>query len=533
MTIKHMKLALAVSFGFLVSSSLVAQRTSPSDANFISGIVVQSGSQLPIVGATIDVSGAGVQRSATTDDQGSFLIEKLQPGRYSITSRKPGFIGKNKSSTTLSIVPGVPIKAVRLELIATGVITGRVLNEDRSPQPGKTVIAVKPTYEMGKRILTTCVEINGQSAETDDRGQYRLYGLEPGDYYMAVTDGRSCQYASQFYPTATDPGEAVPIKVIGGNTIEMDFSMRSHETHSVTFRVVSSDSMRSSGNAVVVMHGTNGIEVRAQRLSPGSRTLIQQSDNRYTIGGLPRGRYDIYFSTSATFGNIAHFTTDIHDRDVDVGPVVLGPLVPLTGRLRFPGTLSGQVRVRLWASEGPLMLRGIPLAAATVTPDGSFRWEYVPGRKYFVQVTGLPEDAYLVSVQYRGENALITGIAVGEEPEAPLELTASANGGVVEGIVRDDRGTLFVAGHVALVPIGTRRANVTLFRDIPIDSNGSFVIRGVAPGEYELFAWDDVAAGAWQDRTFLQAFESRPMRVSVREGSRQILNVRGIHSEGP
>ncbi len=72
---------------------------------------------------------------------------------------------------------------------------------------------------------------------------------------------------------------------------------------------------------------------------------------------------------------------------------------------------------------------------------------------------------------------------------------------------------------VVLVPMGKRRENPYFYRTTLTDALGKFSLQGVPPGEYRIFAWDDVDSGAWQDPEFLAVYEERGTRVTVVEGA--------------
>ncbi len=55
--------------------------------------------------------------------------------------------------------------------------------------------------------------------------------------------------------------------------------------------------------------------------------------------------------------------------------------------------------------------------------------------------------------------------------------------------------------------------------------DGRFAIRGIAPGEYKLFAWDDIEPGAWQDPDLIKQVEGQGKSVSMREGAKESVQV--------
>jgi hypothetical protein len=60
-----------------------------------------------------------------------------------------------------------------------------------------------------------------------------------------------------------------------------------------------------------------------------------------------------------------------------------------------------------------------------------------------------------------------------------------------------------------------------LFKTTTADTMGHFSITGIAPGEYKLFAWEQIEESAYQDPEFLKPYESQGQAITIREGSRE------------
>jgi len=130
-------------------------------------------------------------------------------------------------------------------------------------------------------------------------------------------------------------------------------------------------------------------------------------------------------------------------------------------------------------------------------------------------VSGLPEGVYVESAAYNGSEALNAGVTVAGASTGQLAVTVTGPGATVAGTVRDARGAPSADSTVVLVPEPARRTTGSGFRIAMSDQHGSYVLRGVAPGQYWMYAWQDVAQGAWQDPAFLRPYETRAARVSV------------------
>jgi uncharacterized surface anchored protein len=138
-------------------------------------------------------------------------------------------------------------------------------------------------------------------------------------------------------------------------------------------------------------------------------------------------------------------------------------------------------------------------------------------------VTGLPEGYYLKSVRSGGADVLASGFEAAGGA-AVFDVLISPNAGSVEGAVMDPRSQkLFVGATVVLVPEAKDRTD--LYRNAISDQEGHFRFKSLRPGEYRLFAWEDVSSFAWMDPDFMREIERKGQPVTVEEGRPQTVQV--------
>jgi hypothetical protein len=158
----------------------------------ISGRVLTADTARPVKRARVIVSGGGRGgRTATTDDQGRYRVTDLAADSYTVTASKNGFVDAifgqrrpQQPGTPVQIADAQEASNTDLRLTRGGVITGRVIDEDGEALSRALVTVQRYQYVRGARQLTTA-----GGDQTDDRGQYRVFGLTPGDYYVSVTAG--------------------------------------------------------------------------------------------------------------------------------------------------------------------------------------------------------------------------------------------------------------------------------------------------------------------------------------------------------
>lgn len=159
-------------------------------SSIISGLIVVAGTGQPARRARVTLNGVegGRGRTATTDDFGAFAFTSLPAGRYTLHATKPGHVGVTYGQTSPGR-PGTPIDlteggkfAATLQIPRGSVITGTVVDEYGEPTPGIQVRALRYVTQSGRRTL----QQSGNGASTDDRGVYRVFGLQPGEYVVSA-----------------------------------------------------------------------------------------------------------------------------------------------------------------------------------------------------------------------------------------------------------------------------------------------------------------------------------------------------------
>ncbi|MCC7007236.1 MAG: carboxypeptidase regulatory-like domain-containing protein [Acidobacteria bacterium] len=154
----------------------------------ITGMVLTEGTGLPVRRARVTLSGQGPQggRSTLTDDQGRFVFQALPAGRFTLTASKAGYVDASfgakragRPGTPIQLAEGQKLESVAITLPRGGVLTGMVVDENGEPEPGTQVRAFRYAMRTGERSLQAA----GQD-QTDDRGIYRIFQLQPGEYVL-------------------------------------------------------------------------------------------------------------------------------------------------------------------------------------------------------------------------------------------------------------------------------------------------------------------------------------------------------------
>ncbi len=542
---------------FLLVSSLAAQQlpVTSVEKGTIEGLVVSARTGEPLRKAGVSlrqVQGREPRYATSTDASGHFIQRDIEPGRYRLWVERNGYVRQeygqraaNRPGTILTLQPGQYLRDIVLRLIPTGAITGRVYDEAGELIEGSRIRALRQSYERNQRQF-----VQAATGVTNDRGEYRLYGLPPGHYYVSATympalarevgGATAAQpaagpileegYALTYYPGTNDPGRAAPIALGPGEEVRgLDLTLLPKRTVRVRGRVFMATSGRPGRGAILWFYaresGARGSVFRKQ-------TLVEDTQGAFEIRGVTPGSY-ILWANWLEEGEVyrARQAVDVGDAEVDGISLALAPGLELKGRVRTEDNRRlnfTYLRVVLQSRDDPEM----GTASVSLKADGTFVLKNVSGDLYDVTLAGAPEDFYLKAARLDSDNVLEAGLSLarGREP-GTLELVLSSAGGQIEGMVTSEQQG-FDSALVVLVPEPRHRGQARLYKMTTTDQYGRFTLRGIAPGDYKLFAWEDIEAGAYYDTDFLRPYEERGETVRVVEAGRHGARLKLIPVDG-
>jgi hypothetical protein len=207
----------------------------------IEGVVLESDTDRPVAGVQVS-AGAGLQ--TTSGDDGHFSINNVASGNYSLSTTKDGFAPARVDGRTLPGYSGIPltvqagesVRGLQIHIAKSAVITGRVLDSSGQPVFRARVGAMRKFYdENGQPGLALA-----RSAGTDDRGEYRAFGLEPGEYYVFV-DSVSLGEVSTvptYFPGTSEAAQALPVEVNAGGEIRLgDLTVQTRKAASIRLHI--------------------------------------------------------------------------------------------------------------------------------------------------------------------------------------------------------------------------------------------------------------------------------------------------------
>ena len=533
-----------------------SQRIDPLTSS-INGRVTTADTGSPVRGAEVRLSIDGrFSRLVTTNGEGRFDIRNLPAGEYRLTVSKSGFItleyGQQRpfeTASTITIGEGQSATG-NVALLRGGAIFGRVLDEFGDPSVGTRVQVLRNRAEDGGRRLIPV----GVADQTDDTGAFRIYGLPPGDYFIAASTGLIDAIKRDppvYYPGTTAFAEALPITLGAGAEASADFQISAVARAATISGVVLTSSGGPSPGAMVNL-SSNTVSA-----TPGAQSMAMLHadagpDGSFTIQNVPPGPYTLTAMASLRdfdTGAIAASRAFVREPTPAGGPPPPPMFVPpetasmplsvtsegvsgITLTTRAGGRLIGRIVVDTGVTQ-PLP-RGLHVTLQSSNP-GNMQMSLNNGNEQFqlvgvsgptrVQVDGVPDGWMIKSILVDSDDVT----------DAPFDLAGrTANLRVVmtdrvtslSGTVQSDRNR---RDHnvIAFADDPTKWASPSRFvRTIRADADGRFQIRGLPPGErYFVVALNYLEAGEEQDRQLLEGLRSRATSVRLGDGEQRSIQL--------
>lgn len=523
---KKTNMSLAVFMTIALAMLANAQEPQPKREGAISGRVIADDGQ-PVAGAQVMAVAvgkasmgaliSGSQRSVC-DAEGNFKVAGLTHGVYTLLAQSPGYVSDSNQSRKYRIGESVIINLVR-----GGVITGRVTDEFGEPVVGVRVSADRVRDSEGRPDAGgDAMNAMNSSRMTDDRGVYRIYGLEPGAYVVSVNGasptfaglGQSRRETPSYHPSSPR-GAATEINVRAGEEMNsVDIRLRTARGRSISGTIAGETQGEGLVNGVLVT-----LTSAADKYLAGMATLM--GSQNFSLHGVEDGEYElsaIRFNESFDFS--ASLPRRVTVRGADLGGIEL--------KLLKLGSISGRVVVEPSKSEGACksadkftveealielkrddkkpgilasgilpMQSGLAMGGAAPEKDGGFTQKNLEAGRYWISPELPDENWYVRAITQasppkppssmdvsRAGVALKQGEKVSGVEIIIAEGAASLTGKIVPAI---EGAQLPKRLRVHLIPAETTAADDVLrYAETAIRGDGSFEFKHLAPGKYLL-----------------------------------------------
>ena len=526
--------------------------------------------------------------TATTDSAGHAEFRNLAEGNYTIAAKRDGYFGATNDAFPTQASAGVPVgpaapqavarptplpgvivvppkqpvQQITLNMVKGSTVAGRIQDANRRPASGIQVGAFRVAYQNGHRVLNQAANL----VMSDDRGDYRLFWLPPGEYYIRAGGTRASTIAggtsyptSVYYPGTSDPKSASPIVAREGSDLTgIDIGIQSSTGVTVSGTIVNTipggrvgpQGQVSRSVSSVFLVPRNSVFFENPPLLPNiggaARSArggaVNDSESAFEIRGVPPGTYDFYpvyndGSNPAGGALAAYYTArtpiEVGSENVTGIQSVIKPGTNLKVHVTVTGTAPaggrGQaaqpitltnLRVQIQPKENiPSLARGGLSLLPALDADGTFTLPNLVDGQFFISaVTPMPVDAYVSEIRLDARSVFDDNIiSIGKGADENLEVTVTRGGATIQGTVQDAKKNP-VAARITLVPDMPRRGNALLYKTATSSGTGTFTLNGVAPGNYKLFAWEQNPAGAEQDADFIRDYDVLGTSVNVSAG---------------
>src|SRR5262245_41027276 len=286
----------------------------------LQGFVLKIGTGEPVSKAVVTLTRTDSQRRAYTTITGSdgrFAFDDVDPAQYRLDASRTGYVrseygarSPNRPGLPITLTAGQRMADVVVQIMAAGAIAGRVFNRDGEPLANVNVEALKYSYRDGDRVLNVV-----QAARTNDLGEYRLFWLQPGQYFgsatysggtaeelalagrgiatPAETVGPEEEYIPIYYPGTIDVQSATPINLPAGAVFSgLDLTVAAVRTVRIRGRVINGATGQPARNANLSLqprgHGDVGVRL-LQRL----RDAEVNDEGAFEIRKVTPGSYEL------------------------------------------------------------------------------------------------------------------------------------------------------------------------------------------------------------------------------------------------
>jgi protocatechuate 3,4-dioxygenase beta subunit len=511
------------------------QEAEKKEPGRIEGTVVLATSGGPVRKAQVNIFSQERRTPlmAATNEEGKFVFERVPAGDYRINVNHSRFVGIDESgrsretSRRISVAEGQLVKGLVFKMMPGAVVTGRVLDEYGEPQPRANVNVQRYVFRQGKKQLMPM-----SSGQSDDRGEYRLFGVPPGRYYLSV-HYEDHQWARSVQPAGAQESSYPPVYYPGVLETEMAMVLdlrAGEERQGIDFRLVRDRAVRIKGRVMeggkparetVVMLVQKGlIDFGGMKNQP-----VDSNTGEFEFSGVRPGTYTLVARKMGAGPEEAL----VGRTEASVGPSnVEGLVIALSTGTNVPGqvVIEGDnaapipfeektTRVFLEPSDRVGFFGGY--SPGLVKADGSFELRRVTGGTYRARLMPVPDGGYLAGAMFGDQDVTGQEFEILPGMQGPLKIRIRMAAATITGMAKDDKGKPAPNIQVVVAPEPSKRGQEDLFRLESTDQYGRFTAKGLPPGDYSLWAVSKIEHGQHTDPDFLALIEKESEKVRAEE----------------
>ncbi|HEX5071049.1 MAG TPA: carboxypeptidase-like regulatory domain-containing protein [Vicinamibacterales bacterium] len=544
----------------------------------VRGIVVtDDDARAPLRRSTVILTRTGIEdiRMAATDDAGAYSFDRLPAGSYTLSAAKAAFISMSYGApkagmpgSSIALVDGQIFAAKPIALMRGAVIAGRLTDPSGRPVIG-SVRADQIVTVNGVRQRRSSTGATAAS-RSNAHGDYRLYGLLPGEYAVSATlsplsvEGemsadelaalargagplkprRAVIPAPTLFPGTADPSAFVAVKVSRAEErTGVDFSVQYLPVARVSGTVAGLDG-RPAANAMVLCQFK---EPNAVLPPNGVPIGLTTADGLFSCSGLLPGSYRLYgrmtqpvrVDAQAPAGSPAQRAAQawgwadvtVAGQDISDVAIRVQPGLAVTGRIVLksadPSIAFDFSRFQIRLTPVNPISPAAP-ANAAIAADGTF------------EISGVVPDTYRLSVNTGGLSGAgpwtLRSAVIGDgekdladqpfevtQPMAGLTVTLTDAPAELSGVITDGAGRPGPQLYVFAFPQDKSLwlPNARRVMSARSTDTGAYRLAGLPPGEYYVCALTELDTALQTDPTYLEQLIPASFKITLGEGEKK------------
>jgi protocatechuate 3,4-dioxygenase beta subunit len=489
----------------------------------------------------IAVSGA-LGYTGSTQRDGSFHFENVEPGDYRVEARRAGYSSPSVMTdkdghaiSTLRLKPGDVHTGNKLTFTPDGSLAGMVNGQDGEALPNAVLTLIALRWQQGAR------EYKGVDVvAADEAGVFHFASVAPGRYWLHAArpmggplqstlresaEGPDLRIAGRYYPNAANLDDARAIEVHAGEAVsEIDFKLPLAPA-----RHVSGTYAGGSEHVQIVLQARRG----NQTLFWDRETATPGGDGKFDLAGIVPGDYDLAAAEGAgpkRVGSVRLPLTVAAERDLTGVSAAAVTRIEVKGRIRVDGDAPREnLPVIIFCDWLPPAADTSMACRTQPESDGSFTIRDLPPGRYSFGIDVLETKAddgyYLKEIRLNG--APVPDVYLTSGP-ANLELILSPTVAALEGrvIPQDEPGEL----SVVMVPEKLSSGSTKPLR-VFLDPQREFHEADLEPGTYRVFAVPECDWGLWQNSEFLRQIAAKGITVEVSGKPAAAVQIHALRAE--
>jgi hypothetical protein len=527
-------------------------RPEPTGTARIAGRLVEAVSGKPIKGARlllVPLEGVALTNWKRSDGQGRFEYTSLAARRYSLrvtadrfVSLEFGQVRPGETGTPIQVRDGEDFRA-DMKLPRASALEGTLLDEFGDAAPSVLVQVARRQFVAGRQRL---MPMGGrtQSAVADDRGRFRISGLDPGDYYVEALSGAYTDqnevggFAPTYYPGTPDSGAALPVTVtFGADTDSATFALSPAKTLSISGTMVDADGKPISGRGTLWLATPDRLRRMDFLLARG----VTAPDGRFILRNVPQGSYTMQgFGVRPPGGrgpgNLAAMPfgwqpVTVGDADLDGVVLKVTNGTFLRGKIVLddsaaPPPKPEQVRVTTYPSEFDSAPVGGGPPPSVTRDDWTFEVTNMSGVQRVIVNVASPGWA-LKKITLNDFDITDRPVDLRTKNVEGVEVLLTPKVSDVGGAVSDDKGPVSDYAVVIFPSDPTKWIDRSRFVVMARPTQqGRFDVRGLPPEDYLAVALPGVVDTEFMDPEFLQQLRPYATAFVLTEGETKTLDLK-------